>query len=125
MTKPDTPVFFFEIFADGYRYGMGYYAASRGTMDAMRNAIDTNPSAFRRAVAFLKGQDRFVVEGESYVRPMRTGLSQELSSWYQRKNLYLVCSRPIDDCLYDRALVDELSAGFAQLAPFYRWLRKL
>jgi uncharacterized protein (TIGR02453 family) len=120
----DAPVFFFELAPDAYRYGMGFYAASRETMDALRRVIDTRPGAFRKAVAFLKNQDRFVVEGESYRRLLREGLPPDLASWYQRKNIYLVCNRQDVDGLFSQNLVSELSTGFNVLAPFYHWLRK-
>lgn len=120
----DAPVFFFELAPDSYRYGMGFYAASRETMDALRRMIDTKPGEFRKAVAFLENQDQFIVEGESYRRLLRDGLSPDLASWYQRKNLYLVCNRQNADGLFSQNLLSELSTGFSVLAPFYHWLWK-
>ena len=42
----NAPAYFFELSTDSYRYGMGYYSASRNTMDILREAIDENPSVF-------------------------------------------------------------------------------
>ena len=103
---------------------MGFYAASRETMDSLRRMIDTKPGVFRKAVAFLENQDRFIVEGESYRRLLRDGLPPDLESWYQRKSFYLVCNRQNADGLFSQNLLSELSTGFIVLAPFYHWLWK-
>ena len=54
------PCFFFEIAADRYRYGMGFYSAPKATMDALRRTIETAPEKFRRLVAPLARSGRFV-----------------------------------------------------------------
>ena len=118
----DSPSFFFEISADSYRFGMGFFSASRETMDRLRQVIDRKPEEFRRAIAFLAGQDTFVPEGEKYKRLLDGTKEEDFLEWYQRKNLYLVCNRRVDDRLYSRGLLDELTAGFGMLATFYHWL---
>lgn len=121
----DAPAFFFEISADSYRFGMGFYSASRETMDRLRQVIDRKPEEFRNAIAFLAGQDSFIPEGEQYKRLLDGTKDEDLLEWYQRKNLYLISNRSLDGCLFSRGLLDELTTGFGQLAPFYHWLRTL
>ncbi|MFD0717215.1 DUF2461 domain-containing protein [Paenibacillus sp. GCM10027626] len=48
----DAPAFFFELSPESYRYGMGFYSASKDTMDAFREMIDNNPDEFAAAVSF-------------------------------------------------------------------------
>lgn len=123
--RPDwkeTPCFFFEIRADGYRYGMGFYSAARETMDRLRAFIEARPDRFREAVAWLEGQETFTVEGECYKRPLNATLPDDLQAWHRRKNLYLVCNRLPDGRLFSEAIVEELRAGFTQLAPLYHLL---
>ena len=48
--KPSLPPgqehgFFFELYADRYRYGMGYYAARRSVMDSLRARLERDPEA--------------------------------------------------------------------------------
>jgi uncharacterized protein (TIGR02453 family) len=62
----DTPCYFFEITADTYRYGMGFYSATKDTMDSLRNFIDFNPVKFQRAISVLDEQKVFALEGERY-----------------------------------------------------------
>jgi uncharacterized protein (TIGR02453 family) len=42
----DSPVFFFEFASDNWRFGMGYYSASRETMNRLREHIADNPPQF-------------------------------------------------------------------------------
>lgn len=119
------PCFFFEISADGYRYGMGFYSASRETMDNLRRFIETKPAEFRNSVACLEGQSGFILEGECYKRTLNPTLPEELQQWHQRKNVYLICNRPIDGRLFTRGVFEELRDGFALLKPVYELLWRL
>jgi uncharacterized protein (TIGR02453 family) len=121
----DAPCWFFEITADSYRYGMGFYGASKETMDRLREVIERKPAQFRQAVAFLGEQEKFVLEGELYRRALRPDLPDDLEEWHRRKNLYLVCNRQPDKALFTRGLADDLRSGFGMLAPFYDYLWKV
>ncbi|WP_458250669.1 DUF2461 domain-containing protein [Geobacter anodireducens] len=121
----DAPCYFFEITADSYRYGMGFYGASKETMDRLRGAIERRPIEFRQNVAFCGKQDCFVLEGEMYRRALRPDLPEDLQCWHQRKNVYLVCNKRPDKSLFTRNLVDDLRRGFGMLAPFYDYLWKV
>ncbi|KAF0215950.1 MAG: hypothetical protein FD174_3960 [Geobacteraceae bacterium] len=121
----DAPCWFFELTADSYRFGMGFYSASKETMDRLREAIERKPAQFHQAVAFLGEQEMFVLEGEMYRRPLRPDLPDDLQEWHRRKNLYLVCNRQPDKALFTRGLVDDLRSGFGMLAPFYDYLWKV
>jgi uncharacterized protein (TIGR02453 family) len=80
----DGPAFFFELRADGYRYGMGFYAASKDTMDKLREWIDGEPEQFRRTTAFFDRQRTFVIEGESCKRVLDASKPESVRQWYQR-----------------------------------------
>ncbi|KAB0669801.1 DUF2461 domain-containing protein [Oryzomonas sagensis] len=118
----DAPCFFFEITADSYRYGMGFYGASRETMDKLRRFIDTKPVEFRKIAACLGKQTVFELEGDLYRRPLNPGLAEDLQQWHQRKNVYLVCNREADARLFSPELRRELEEGFIRLAPLYHLL---
>lgn len=121
----DFPVFFFEISPTGYRYGMGYYAASRATMDALRRRIDANPRRFARITAFLGRPDGFALCGDSYKRPLPNPHPPALQTWYQRKSFYLMRDSPPDGLLFAPDLVPRLQEDFAVLGPLYRFLLEL
>ncbi|MBI5193759.1 MAG: DUF2461 domain-containing protein [Nitrospirae bacterium] len=121
----DAPAYFFEITSDSYRYGMGYYGASPDTMYKFREMIDKNPEEFLKTIAACMKQRLFTVEGEKYKKIFDEDKSEEIRNWYQRKNMYLVCNRKIDENLFNRALIDDLISGFDLLAPFYNYLWRL
>jgi len=118
----DGPAFFFELRTDGYRYGMGFYSASKDTMDKLREWIDEKPEQFRKVTSFYPKQNMFSVEGDCYKRILDPGKPEDVLHWYQRKNLYLACNREIDDTLFSGKLVEDLSAGFELLAGLYHAL---
>lgn len=118
----DTPCFFFEIRADAYRYGMGFYSASKETLDRLRRFIEDKPAPFRKAVACFGKQATFTLEGEQYKRPPNPALADDLQQWHRRKNVYLVCNRMTDGRLFTRGICDDLREGFSLLAPMYDML---
>lgn len=121
----DSPAFFFELTPDAYRYGMGYYSASRSTMDRLRERIDDNAKKFLKAIAFYGKQDRFVLGGEKYKRLFRSDHTDEIQEWYQRKSFYLVCERGIDRTLFSSKLVEVVTDDYLLLEPLYRYLTEL
>lgn len=116
------PCFFFEISADGYRYGMGFYSATRETMDNLRRFIETKPVEFKKITAAFDRQNTFTLEGDRYKRPLNPTLPDDLQGWHGRKNIYFVCQRPVDGRIFTRGICDDLREGFALLKPLYELL---
>jgi len=121
----DAPAYFFEITPDSYRYGMGFYQASKKTMDRFREMIDDKPDEFLRLISPFSKQQLFEVAGAMYKRILDKSKTEEILNWYQRKSLYLVCNREIDDRLFGGGLVEDLLFGFGLVAPFYHYLWKV
>lgn len=121
----EAPAFFFEISPDSYCYGMGFFCASKDTMDKLRETINRKPKEVLKLISLLSRQKDFEVEGEKYKRILDDTKSKELLEWYQRKNLYLICNRQVDDRLFRRKLIDDLKSGFSFLAPLYNYLWKI
>ena len=117
-----SPCFFFEISADGYRYGMGFYSATKETMDSLRRFIEAKPAEFRKNITFLGKQDIFTLEGDRYRRPLNPALPDDLQLWHGRKNIYFVCQRPVDGRLFTRGICDDLREGFGMLKSLYELL---
>ncbi len=121
----DSPVYFFEIFPDWYRFGMGYYSASRATMDAIRERIDENPEEFLKVISCLKNQNFFEMIPDHYKRKLPSQHNEEIEKWYQCRSFYLTCNRDRDELLFSRELVDELSFAFHTISPVYKFLREI
>ncbi len=117
--------YFFELSPASYRYGMGFYNAAPAIMSKFREMIDENPKEFAKAISFLDKQKTFVLEGDKYKRIIDKTKPGKIQNWYQRKNVYLVCNKKIDDRLFSDKLVDDLIYGFGLIAPFYHYLEKV
>ena len=117
--------YFFELSPNSYRYGMGFYDAAPAIMSKFREMIDAEPKEFLQAISFFSKQKTFVLEGDKYKKIFDKNKPKEIQDWYQRKNLYLVCNRKIDDILFSSKLVDDLASGFNLVAPFYHYLQKI
>ena len=116
--------YFFELSIDSYRYGMGFYDAAPAIMNKFRQLIDENPKEFLKAISFFDKQKTFILEGEKYKRIIDKNKPEKIQYWYQRKNMYLVCNRKIDDTLFSSKLVDDLKYGFGLISPFYNFLQR-
>lgn len=114
------PMFWFEIGAADYGFGMGFYSATPRQMEAYRQAVEANPARLERLAERLLAQNTFVLEGELYKHP-KGDLGPLLNPWYQRKWLGLACHRDFDESLYDLALPRKLADGFQFLMPYYEY----
>lgn len=121
----DYPAFFFEISPDFYRYGMGFYSASRQTMDNFRSAVERNVQAFNTMTLFNSTSKTFQIEGDQYKRPIKVDIPKELQDWYNRKSLYLVSNHPIDKFGIHKTLINDLQRDFQMVAPLYHFLCKV
>jgi len=117
--------YFFEISPNSYRYGMGFYNAAPKVMSKFREMIDEKPEEFLKAISFFAKQKVFVLEGEKYKKILDKTKPKHIQDWYQRKNMYLVCNRKIDDHLFSGKLVDDLISGFNLVAPLYHYLQNI
>lgn len=121
----DSPCFFFEFSPTMYRYGMGFYSANRETMNKFRKLIDSNPDEFEEIASFYKNQEIFIIGGDRYKRILDSSKPADILEWYQKKNLYLVCERQIDNRFFTRLVLDDLVEGFSLAADLYHYLHKL
>jgi uncharacterized protein (TIGR02453 family) len=118
----EAPAFFFELMPDSYRYGMGFYNAGKSTMDLFRNEMTERESEFEKIVSSISKKGIFSVQGEAYKRKIENTLSESLQEWYQKKNLYLMCTCEIGDELFDGEIALILSSGFKSLEGLYKFL---
>jgi uncharacterized protein (TIGR02453 family) len=118
----DAPGFFFELTPESYRFGAGYYAASRLTMDTFRRLIDSDPEAFLRLIAPIEGHPEITLHGDRYKRGLANPHSTEIQRWYQLKSFYLAANRKIDERLFSPELAEDVAEAFGALAPLYSFL---
>ncbi|WP_353614204.1 DUF2461 domain-containing protein [Mangrovibacter phragmitis] len=118
----DAPTYFFEFGPDWWRYGLGYYSASRETMNLFRENILDNREHFLSITQPLLSD--FNLEGESYKRPLLKE-PQALANWYNRKSFALIYDGKETETLFNDQLPGLLQAGFERLAPLYHFLMEI
>ncbi len=119
------PCFFFEITPHLYRYGMGFYTTTKETMNRLRELIDERNPDFAAADKQYRSQRVFTMEGDRYKKLYAGEKSEDLLEWYQRKNIYFMCTRKPEEKLFSAALADDLKRDFQLLVPLYRFLWKI
>lgn len=118
----ERPAFFFELYPDHYRYGMGFYQAGSGKMDRIRRAIDANPARFASIVDDLPRT--FQLMGDSYKKPRAAHLPERLRPWYDRKSFWIQVEQPIDDQVLGGGLAEYLQREWFACADLYHLLRQ-
>ena len=119
--KIDYPSFFFELSPDGYHYGMGFFSASVKSMNAIREKIDRDEQAFIQIIDQIQHQNIFVPEGEVYKRNRYQGMEDKVTSWYNRKNLYLLHHSENINELFSGQLIERLKKDYDALATIYHF----
>lgn len=119
----DAPVYFFEIAPDAYRYGIGYYSASRQTMDVFRELINRDPQRFLQVSDCCKYP--FELCGDSYKRPLVKDQAENIAQWYNRKSFAVMHTSYDIEALFSAEIAGELAQGFLALAPLYHYLMEV
>jgi uncharacterized protein (TIGR02453 family) len=120
----DAPAYFFELMPDSYRYGLGYYSASRSTMDIFRESINDYTNEFVKAIASYRRQSAIKLWGEKYKRPLPCSHQAFIQDWYQRKSFYLAHTCKINRILFSEKLKADIITAFNLLSPLYKYLLK-
>lgn len=115
------PMFWFELGAADYSYGMGFYSATSAQMEAFRQSIDANPARFTRLARAVERMEGFAISGEEYKRP-KGDRGELLNKWYNRRRIGVDCVRDYDAALYSPDLPARLVDAFSQLMPLYKYL---
>jgi len=119
----DAPTYFFELGPDWWRYGLGYYSASRQTMDLFREQMVQNPHHVAQITADIPPY--FSLEGARYKRPLVKDQSPEVAHWYNRKSFALISHHQDMDLLFSAKLATRLNQDFQQISPLYDLLLKI
>lgn len=118
------PMFWFEIGAADYSYGMGFYSASPAQMEAFRRSIDANPARFERVAKQVESQG-FSLTGEQYKRAKGSFDSDIINRWYNRKRIGLEKSFDLGGDAYSEELPRILADAFSKLMPMYEYFMEV
>ena len=118
-----SPCLWFEVGADGIRYGMGYWMQAADAA-RYRRLIDSDPMAFARLVRAFDRQDSFVLEGEEYARSKGHD-GDPIGHWYNKRWIGAACERAHDAVSASHALAEVVEDGFRFLLPYFLFLEKV
>ena len=105
----------------GYGFGLGFWSASPGQMEAFRKAAEANPARFRR-IAENTARKGYALGGEKYKRPKKDFGDEVLNDWCNRKWLMTEKSFDHGGAAYTPALPQLVADAFGELMPLYEYL---
>lgn len=115
------PMFWFEVSAATFGYGLGFYDVSPAEMDAFRRSVDANPARFE-CLASEAGKLRgFHLSGPEYKR-MKKDLGPVINPWYNRKRFGLGREADFDPEKLGHDLPCTLFRAYKRLMPMYEFL---
>ncbi|HOO27723.1 MAG TPA: DUF2461 domain-containing protein [Lachnospiraceae bacterium] len=117
--KTDYPAYFFEISPYSFRYGMGFFSASSGSMKSLRALMQKKEKQFGKIVSAIEKKGIFQVEGEIYKKNMFCDRPSELQKWYNRKNIYLVYNGENVGELFQEDFMEHIKEDFISLTDLY------
>jgi uncharacterized protein (TIGR02453 family) len=119
------PVYFFELKATGYMYGMGYYSAEPATMTRFRKYVDEKPQELEKVIKLFSNQTAFSLEGDKYKKKFNVDYNEAIMNWYCRKSIDLISFHDIDELIFTPEIVDIVKKDFAAINEIYRYMWQL
>ena len=116
------PMFWFELDPTGWSYGAGNWEDAADLTAAWRARIDADPARFERLARDIATRGPFKLWGEAYKRP-KADRGEFLNPWYNRRHISVGREHAYGGVMYTPEFPDYLAARFAELMPFYKFLR--
>ena len=121
--RDSAPCFWFEIGADGYSYGIGWWMHAQDAARYRRH-IDENEKEFAKIVKALSKNPELVPAGEEYAKSK--GHSDDgLRHWYNKRWLHVCHESGYDALCYSPALFDAVKDAYSKLMPLFCFLQKV
>jgi len=118
------PNYFFELKAESYVYGLGFWASARH-MELFRENVRNNPSALMEMIELYNNQSVFNLTGDMYKKKFQDDVEEPLKEWYLHKEFTFVTERPIDDILFSADIVDMAAEDFLKIYPIYEYFSEI
>lgn len=116
------PAFYFDISANGFEYGCGFYAASTECMNALREMILSDSPLFTEAEEVFRKQRTFELYGDKFKRERYPEESEEKRDWLNRKTVGLSAHTTDWELIFSDKLSAKVARDFKKIAPVYRFI---
>ena len=114
-------MFWFELSAATFSYGLGYFDLSPAEADAFRHSVDVSPARFERLAADALKMRGFHIIGEEYKRPKKD-MGPVINPFYNRKRFGLEHIADFDPEMLESGLPQRLFRAYRRLMPMYEYL---
>ncbi|MDL2248984.1 DUF2461 domain-containing protein [Tyzzerella sp. OttesenSCG-928-J15] len=118
------PNFFFELKAENYIYGLGFWAKA-SHMERFRNSVKANPSKLDEVMNIYENQQVFTLNGDVYKKKFQDDVEEPRKSWYIHKDFTFIADRPVDDILFSPEIVDMVAGDFLKIYPLYEYFSSI
>ena len=118
------PVFWFELSAATFSYGLGYFDLSPAEADAFRHSVDVNPARFERLASDLARRRGLRLGGPEYKRP-KGDLGPAINPWYNRRYLFVESEHDVGGDALSAGLPKKLLSAYEKLMPMYAYLMEV
>ena len=122
-TLLEGPMFWFELGAAEFSYGMGFYSATPAQMQRFRDIADAEPAALERIIGVAESCPEFVLGGEKYARPKAVH-NERFDSWYNRRQLGLEHTEDFGGAILRPDFPSLLCGEFEKLIPIYEFFMR-
>lgn len=124
ILRDDGPVFFFELGAAKYTYGLGFYKITGAQLRVYRRRIDLDPKRFIKAATAADKLGDFEVTGREYDR-IYGNRGPVINKWYKRREPGIACCRDFGEELYSPDFKETLAAAYTELMPLYEFFAEV
>ena len=115
------PMFWFELSASTFSYGLGFFDLTPEEVDAFRRSVDANPARFERLASGALKMRGFRVIGEEYKRPKKD-MGPVINPFYNRKRFGIEHTDDFDPDKLGPDLPQKLLRAYRRLMPMYKYL---
>lgn len=119
---PHYPEFFVVLTPQKLMYGCGYYYMKPETVKAMRELIEENHPAWKKALKAYEKQNVFSLEGDMYKRSKYPGYPENIRNWLDRKEICCTHYSTDFSLVFSDKLADKICEDLVLMKDVYDFL---
>ena len=116
--RGEAPCFWFQVGADGYGCGVGWWMPSASGVQ-LRRLLDNDPKRAEKLLQQLDAQQIFALSGPSYAR-LKGHAGEPVGRLYNMRSFSIESMHSFDARSSSPELTEWLNEGFRFLLPFYQ-----
>ena len=116
--------FYFYLTPEETGWGLGFYDQRVEAMNRFRQRIDAKPELFRSIINDPALQ-AYKLVGESYTRPKRPGVPEDLAAWYNKKSFSTEYIEPVSAAAFSPELLDRVKQMMLDHRRLYQFVNMM